>query len=101
MKLVITLDPEDFETYQIPQHTTMDKIPQKVTKDPNNQDAARKGREKYMNELKESIITDVKKGGADNSGASNDATNDNNSATTSATVAINKSSVTYISGALI
>ena len=39
----------------------MDKIPQKVTKDPNNQDAARKGREKYMNELKESIITDVKK----------------------------------------
>ena len=42
----------------------MDKIPQKVTKDPNNQDAARKGREKYMNELKESIITDVKKGGA-------------------------------------
>ena len=40
----------------------MDKKPQKVTKDkdPKPIEAVRKGREKYMNKLKESILNDVK-----------------------------------------
>ena len=39
----------------------MDKTPEKVTKYPKPVEAARKGREKYMNKLKESILNDVKK----------------------------------------
>ena len=39
----------------------MDKISEKVTKDPKRVEAARKGREKYMNKLKESILNDAKK----------------------------------------
>ena len=39
----------------------MDKTPEKVTKYPKSVEAARKGREKYMNKLKESILNDVKK----------------------------------------
>ena len=50
----------------------MDKTPQKVTKDPERQDAARKGREKYMNKLKEIILNDAKKGDEDISNGSNE-----------------------------
>ena len=39
----------------------MDKTSQKVTKDRKRAEAARKGRENYMNKLKESILNDVKK----------------------------------------
>ena len=41
----------------------MDKTPEKVTKDkdPKRVETARKGREKYMNKFKESILDDVKK----------------------------------------
>ena len=38
----------------------MDKA-EKVTKDPKRVEAARKGREKYMNKLKKSILNDTKK----------------------------------------
>ena len=38
----------------------MNKAPEKVTKDPKHVEAARKGREKCMNKLKESILNDVK-----------------------------------------
>ena len=37
----------------------MYKTPQKVTKDSKRQDAAHKGREKYMDKLKESILNDT------------------------------------------
>ena len=62
----------------------MDKTSEKVTKDPKRAEAVRKGREKYMNKLKESILNDAKKGGGDNTNASNETTNTNNE-TTSAT----------------
>ena len=39
----------------------MDKTSQKVTKDPERVEAARKGRENYMNKLKERILNDAKK----------------------------------------
>ena len=39
----------------------MDKTSEKVTKDPNGVKGARKGREKYMNKLKKSILTMQKK----------------------------------------
>ena len=39
----------------------MEKTSEKVTKDPKRVEAARKGREKYMNKLKESILNDAKK----------------------------------------
>ena len=39
----------------------MDKTSEKVTKDPKRVEAARRGREKYMNKLKESILNDGKK----------------------------------------
>ena len=39
----------------------MDKTSKKVTKDPRRVDVARKGREKYMNKLKERILNDAKK----------------------------------------
>ena len=41
----------------------MGKTPEKVTKDPKHVEAAGKGREKYMNKLKENILNDVKKCG--------------------------------------
>ena len=74
----------------------MDKTPQKVTKDPKRQEAAQKGRENYMNKLKESILNDAKKGREDISNASSEANDATNSATTSATGATTKSSDTYI-----
>ena len=39
----------------------MDKTPKQVTKYLKRQEAARKGREKYINKLKESILNDVTK----------------------------------------
>ena len=39
----------------------MYKTSEKVTKDPKRVEAARKGREKYMNKLKERILNDAKK----------------------------------------
>ena len=70
----------------------MDKTSQKVvTKDPKRVEAARKGREKYMNKLKESILNDAKKGSGDTTNASNETTsptsnanNETNSATNTA-----------------
>ena len=38
----------------------MDKAPQKVKKDPKRQEAVRKGREKYLDQLKEKILIDAK-----------------------------------------
>ena len=50
----------------------MDKTPEKVTKDkdPKRVETPRKGREKYMNKLKESILNDVKKDSGDTTNAS-------------------------------
>ena len=45
----------------------IDKAPEKVIKDPKRVEAARKGREKYIIKLKESILNDVKKGNTTNS----------------------------------
>ena len=62
----------------------MDKTSKKVTKNPKRVDATRKGREKYMNKLKESILNETKKGGGDTTNASNE-TNSGSNETTSAT----------------
>ena len=53
----------------------MDKTSQIVTKDPKRVEAARKGRENYINKLKESILNDVEKGSEDISNASNEPSN--------------------------
>ena len=76
----------------------MDKTSKKVTKDPKRVHAARKGREKYMNKLKESILNDAKKGGEDTTNASNETTNATNIATTHATTTTTKSNDTYVYG---
>ena len=51
----------------------MDKTPYKFTKDPNRQEAVRKGRGKCMNKLKENILNDPKTG----EDTSNDTTDTN------------------------
>ena len=81
----------------------MDKTSKKVTKDPKRIDAARKGREKYMNKLKESILNDAKKGGGDTTNPSNETTSTTNTATTPSTSTNNnttttRSSDTYVYG---
>ena len=80
----------------------MDKTSQKVTKDPKRVEAARKGRKKYMNKLRKSILNDAEKGSADNSNASNETTSATNTATTPVTSTTNtnttRSSDTYIHG---
>ena len=84
----------------------MDKTSKKVTKDPKRVDAARKGREKYMNKLKESILNDAKKGGGDTTNANNEtanASNETTSATNIATTDANnnnttRSNATYVYG---
>ena len=93
----------------------MDKTSQKVvTKDPKRVEAARKGREKYMNKLKESILNDAKKGSGDTTNASNETTcptsnanNETNSATNTAatpatstnnTTTTTRSNDTYVCG---
>ena len=77
----------------------MDKTSQKVTKYPKRVEAARKGRENYMNKLKESIFNDVKKGSGDTSNARNETTSATNTATTPANGTTNTAlSDTYIYG---
>ena len=69
----------------------MEKTPEKVTKDPKRVEVACKGREKYMNKLKESIVNDVKKGSRDTTIASNETNSVNNTTTT-------RSNYTYVYG---
>ena len=80
----------------------MDKTSEKVRKDPKRVEAARKGREKYMNKLKESILNDVKKGSRDTTNTSNEttsATNNSSNETTSLTItATTRSNDTYVYG---
>ena len=59
----------------------MDKTSQKVTKNPRRVGAARKGRENYMDKLKESILNYAKKGSRDKNNASNETTSVTNTAT--------------------
>ena len=59
----------------------MDKAPGKVTKDPKRVEAARKGRDKYMNKLKKSILNEGKKRTGDTTNASNETTSAINSTT--------------------
>ena len=63
----------------------IDKRSEKVTKDPKHVEAACKGRGKYMNKLKESILNDVKKGSGDTNNASNGTTNASNETTNATT----------------
>ena len=63
----------------------MDKTSWKVTKDPKRVEAARKGREKYMNKLKESILNDAKKDGGDTTNTSNETTSSTNNASNETT----------------
>ena len=60
----------------------MGKKPEKVTKDkdPKLAEAARKGRKKYMNNLRESILNDVKKGSGDTTNASSETSGSTNNA---------------------
>ena len=80
----------------------MDKTSEEVTTDPKRVEAARKGREKYINKLKESILSDVKKGSEDTTNASNEtssATNNSSNETTSVTnTATTRSNHTYVYG---
>ena len=80
----------------------MDKTSEKVTADPKRVEAAHKGREKYINKLKESILSDVKKGSEDTTNASNEtssATNNSSNETTSVTnTATTRSNHTYVYG---
>ena len=80
----------------------MNKTSQKVTKNPKPVEAARKGRENYMNKLKESILNDSKKGSRDTSNASNETTsatrNARNETTGTNSTAITRSSDTYVYG---
>ena len=83
----------------------MDKAPEKVTNDPKPVEAARKGREKYMNKLKESILNDVKKGSGDTTNSSNEATsatsNASNETTSVTNTATTRSNDTYVYGVAI
>ena len=74
----------------------MDKTSEKVTKDPKRVEAACKGREKYMNKLKESILNDTKKDDKDTINASNETTSTTNAATNPATTT--RSNDTYVYG---
>ena len=70
----------------------MDKTSEKVIKDPKRVEAARKGREKYMNKLKESILNDVKKDSGDTTNTSNETTNPTNNASNETTNPTNNAS---------
>ena len=79
----------------------MDKRSQKVTKDPKHVEAACKGRQKYMNKLKENILNDAKKGSGDTNNASNETANDINTAiapATSTNTTTTRSNDIYIHG---
>ena len=67
----------------------MDKTSEKVTKDPKRVEVAHKGREKYMNKLKESILNDAKKGSGDTTNVSNETTNETTNASNETTSATN------------
>ena len=71
---------------------------EKVTKDPKRVEAAHKGREKYMNKLKESISNDTKKGSKDTSNASNETTSTTNTATSLNNTTTTRSSDAYVYG---
>ena len=81
----------------------MEKASKKVTKNPKRVDAARKGREIYMNKFRESILNDAKKGGGYTTNASNETINASNETTsainTSTTPATTtRSNDTYVYG---
>ena len=91
----------------------MHKTSQKVTKNPKRVETACKGRENYMNKLKESFLNNAKKGTGNTSNASNEtssATSNASNETTSATntptttatstnnTATTRSSDTYVYG---
>ena len=80
----------------------MNKTSQKVTKNPKRVEAARKGRENYMNKLKESILNDSKKGSRDTSNTSNETTsatsNASNETTGTNSTATTRSNDTYVYG---
>ena len=78
----------------------MGKTPEKVTKDPKRVEAACKGREKYRNKLKESILNDVKKGSRNTTNASNETTSATNNASneTTSVTSTTISNDTYVYG---
>ena len=80
----------------------MNKTSQKVTKDPRRVEAARKGREKYINKVKENILNNAKKGSEGTSSASNETTSTNNTtantATSTISTATTRSSNNYVYG---
>ena len=63
----------------------MDKTTKQVTKDPERQEATRRGGEKYMNKLKENVLNEATNDGSIDRDTSN-ANNDANDASTSATM---------------
>ena len=71
----------------------MEKTSGKVTKDAKRVEAERKGREKYMNKLEESILNDAKKGG-DTTNASNETTNASNETTSATNTATRPNDIT-------
>ena len=81
----------------------MNKTPEKVTKNkgPKHDEAARKGKEKCMNKLKERILNDVKKDG-NTTNASNETTSATNNASNETTCVTNsttaRSNDTYVHG---
>ena len=74
----------------------IDKTSQKVTKDkdPKRFEAACKGREKYMNKLKESILNNVQKGSGDTTNASNETTSTTANASNETTSPANNTTTT-------
>ena len=76
----------------------IDKTSEKATKDPERVEAARKGREKYMNKLKESILNDAKEGGGDTTNASNETINARNETTSTNNNTTTRSVDTYVYG---
>ena len=71
----------------------MEKTSEKVTKDLKRVEAVRKGREKYMNKLKESILNDAKKGG-DTTNTISETTSHTTNASNETTSATNTSTTT-------
>ena len=76
------------------------KTPKKVKrhKDPKRVEEAHKGREKYVNKLKESFLNDVEKGSGDTTNASDEATSATNNASNENTSATARSNHTYAYG---
>ena len=76
----------------------MDKASEKVTKNPKRVEAARRGRKKYMNKLKESILNDAKKGGGDTTNASSETTSATNTTTNPAVSTTTRPNDKYVYG---